>query len=206
MSNSPGVLLVISGPSGAGKGTVCRALRQLRPTLKLSVSATTRAPREGEIDGVHYFFKTQAQFVRMREAGEFLEWAQVYGNYYGTPISFVRDTIAQGDNLLLEIDIQGALHVKSIFPDAVLVFVVPPSLEVLRSRLAGRGTESEASLMTRCAAAQAELAYMPQYDYLVINDELEDAVRQVDAILTAESCRMTRKETMCRQLLEVEKV
>lgn len=206
MSNGSGVLLVISGPSGAGKGTVCRALRQMRPALKLSVSATTRAPREGEIDGVHYFFKTHEEFAQMQRQGQFLEWAQVYGNCYGTPISFVRDTIANGDNLLLEIDIQGALNVKRIFPEAVLVFVVPPSLEVLRSRLAGRGTESEASLATRCAAAQAELAYMPQYDYLVINDELEDAVRQTDAILTAEACRMARKQTMCKQLLEVEEV
>lgn len=204
MSNEirKGVLLVVSGPSGAGKGTVCKALREVRPQLKLSVSATTRQRREGEIEGVHYFFKTKEEFLAMRQEGAFLEWAEVYGNFYGTPVQFVRDALARGEDMLLEIDIQGALNVKSIFPDAATVFIVPPSLQILRQRLADRGTESEESLRTRCDAAAGELSYMQRYDYLVINDELERAVAQINAILAAETCRVSRFEQAHKLLLE----
>ena len=201
-----GILFVVSGPSGAGKGTVCKALREKRPDLKLSVSATTRQPREGELEGVHYFFKTQEEFAAMRERGEFLEWAQVYGNCYGTPVSFVKKTLEDGADMLLEIDIQGALNVKKAFPDAVTVFIVPPSLAILRKRLADRGTETEESLAIRCAAAEKELAFMDQYDYFVVNGELQTAVDEVNAIMTAEALKMGRNLFAYKTLVEGEEL
>lgn len=197
-----GVLLVVSGPSGAGKGTVCAALRKIRDDLKLSVSVTTRAPRPGEVDGVHYFFKTVEEFAEMRERGEFLEWAKVYDNFYGTPISFVKKTLEEGGDMLLEIDIQGALNVKKLIPEAVLVFIVPPSIEILHKRLADRGTESPEALAKRCAAATAELDYMEHYDYLVINDEIDRATEDVAGILAAEARRVSRNMYAHKMLLE----
>ncbi|MBP3372811.1 MAG: guanylate kinase [Clostridia bacterium] len=204
MSNNKraGVLLVVSGPSGAGKGTVCTALRKIREDLKLSISVTTRQPRNGEVDGVHYFFKTVEEFAAMRDAGEFLEWAEVYGNFYGTPISFVKKTLEEGSDMLLEIDIQGALNVKKLIPEAVLVFIVPPSIEILHKRLAARGTETPEALALRCASATAELDYMEHYDYLVINDELDRATEDVAMILASEARRVSRNTHAYKMLLE----
>jgi guanylate kinase len=208
MSNNKraGVLLVVSGPSGAGKGTVCTALRKVRPDLKLSISVTTRQPRQGEVDGVHYFFKTVEEFNTMRQQGEFLEWAKVYDNFYGTPISFVKKTLEEGSDMLLEIDIQGALNVKKLIPEAVLVFIVPPSIEILHKRLADRGTETPESLAKRCAAATAELDYMEHYDYLVINDQIDRATDDVAMILAAEARRLTRNAHAHKMLLEGEEL
>ena len=205
-NNRRGVLFVVSGPSGAGKGTICQELRARRPQLKISVSATTRVPRPGEIEGVHYFFRTKEEFLAMRERGEFLEWAEVYGNFYGTPVKYVRDALERGEDMLLEIDVQGALNVKKIFPEAAMVFVVPPSLEILKQRLSDRGTETPEALERRCAAARDELSTMMQYDYFVVNDDLKTAACQVDAILTAETRRVSRNEKAYQLLMEGKKL
>ncbi|WP_238392627.1 MULTISPECIES: guanylate kinase [Paenibacillus] len=187
-----GLLLVLSGPSGVGKGTLCNRLRALSPELVYSVSATTRKPREGEIDGVNYFFKTHEQFRAMIEAGELLEWAEYVGNYYGTPKSFVQQTIDQGKDIILEIDVQGAMQVKERFPEAIFIFVLPPSLEELQKRIVGRGTESESSIRSRMAAAAEELKLMEHYDYAVVNDVLETACNRVQSIIAAEHCKRER--------------
>jgi len=187
-----GLLLVLSGPSGVGKGTLCNRLRSLSPELVYSVSATTRKPREGEVDGVNYFFKTHEEFRAMIEAGELLEWAEYVGNYYGTPKSFVQQTIDQGKDIILEIDVQGAMQVKERFPEAIFIFVLPPSLEELQKRIVGRGTETESSIRSRMAAAAEELKLMEHYDYAVVNDVLETACNRVQSIIAAEHCRRER--------------
>jgi guanylate kinase len=187
-----GLLLVLSGPSGVGKGTLCNRLRSLSPELVYSVSATTRKPREGEVDGVNYFFKTHDEFRDMIEAGDLLEWAEYVGNFYGTPKSFVQETIDQGKDIILEIDVQGAMQVKERFPEAIFIFVLPPSLEELQSRITNRGTETESSIRSRMAAAGEELKLMEHYDYAVVNDVLETACNRVQSIIAAEHCKRER--------------
>jgi guanylate kinase len=145
-----GLLIVISGPSGAGKGTICRELlRSSNGNLELSVSATTRKPRESETEGVNYFFKDKAEFVKMAEAGEFIEYAKVHDNYYGTPKKYVVDKLEEGKSVILEIDVQGGMKVKHVFPEAVFVFIMPPSFEELKTRIAGRGTDTEQDIGKR---------------------------------------------------------
>lgn len=193
-TEAKGVLLVLSGPSGVGKGTVCKALLARNPEVKLSVSATTRAPRPGEVEGVSYFFKTREEFERMIAAGEFLEYMDVFGtNYYGTPRAYVEQQLFAGDDVLLEIDVKGAMNVKRIFPEAVLVFIAPPSMETLKKRLVGRGTETEDAVKRRTQEAFAEMKLMPKYDYAVVNDVLEEAVSSVETILEAERLRAWRR-------------
>ncbi|MDK2784197.1 MAG: guanylate kinase [Bacillota bacterium] len=187
-----GLLIVLSGPSGAGKGTVCQLLRQRNPRLAYSVSATTRAPRPGEKHGVNYFFLNREEFETWRARGEFLEWAEVYGNLYGTPRSYVEERLASGQDVLLEIDTQGALQVKASFPTGVFIFLLPPSFAELKARITQRGTESENERMRRLAAAQSEIAQLRAYDYLVVNDKVEEAVARVEAILMAEHARVNR--------------
>lgn len=187
-----GLLIVLSGPSGVGKGTLCNRLRSASPGLVYSVSATTRNPREGEIDGVNYFFTSHEKFRAMIDAGELLEWAEYVGNYYGTPKSFVQRTIDEGKDIILEIDVQGAMQVKERFPEAIFIFVLPPSLDELRRRIVGRGTETEHSIRSRMEAAAEELKLMVHYDYAVVNDVLETACRRVQSIIEAEHCRRDR--------------
>lgn len=189
-----GLLLVISGPSGAGKGTVCRALMARHPEVVYSVSATTRKPRPGEIDGVHYFFVDREKFEAMIAADELLEWAMVYenGNYYGTPRQAVLDNLAAGKDVILEIDVQGALQIREKFTDAVFIFILPPSMEELKNRITGRGTETAESISKRLACAETELHYVQKYDYCVINDVVEKAVEKLEAIIIAEKCRVQR--------------
>lgn len=187
-----GLLIVLSGPSGAGKGTVCQLLRQRNPHLAYSVSATTRAPRPGEKHGVNYFFLKREEFETWRDRGEFLEWAEVYGNLYGTPRSYVEERLASGQDVLLEIDTQGALQVKASFPTGVFIFLLPPSLAELKARITQRGTESEEERRRRLAAAESEISKLRAYDYLVINDKVEEAVARVEAILMAEHARVNR--------------
>ena len=184
-----GLLLVVSGPAGVGKGTIDGELMKRHPEIKMSVSATTRAPRPGEIEGVHYFFKTPEEFQKMIDAGAFLEYMHVFGmNYYGTPREYVVDQLNAGHHVILEIDVQGARKVKEAFPDAIRVFIAPPSSEILKSRLVGRGTESAAEIERRTAEATREMRDMPLCDYIVVNDDLETAVRQLEAIVEAERC------------------
>lgn len=177
-----GRLFVVSGPAGAGKGTILARVREMRPDLALSVSATTRAPRAGETDGVSYYFMDEAEFRRRVDAGEFLEWAVVHKNLYGTLKSEVEHRLTEG-SLILEIDPQGAMNVRAMMPQCVMVFVAPPSLDVLRERLVGRGTETPETLATRMADAEVEMGYAPSYDEVVVNDDLDDAVRQVLAVM-----------------------
>ena len=187
-----GVLLVLSGPSGAGKGTICEQLLNKRKNLAYSVSATTRAPRKGEVDGRDYFFVTIEKFKEMIANNELLEYAEIYGTYYGTPRSYVMSILDEGRDVVLEIDPQGALQVKESFPDAVFVFVVPPSLDELSKRIYKRGTDSEEVIKRRLSAATSELAYASKYDYIVVNDEVEKATNKVSNILDAERNRAVR--------------
>jgi guanylate kinase len=196
MSMSKGLLIVLSGPSGVGKGTLCKALRNQTTSIQYSVSATTRAPREGEIDGVHYFFKTREQFESMIANNALLEWAEYVGNYYGTPAQYVRDNLENGKDVILEIEVQGAQKVRELFPEGIFIFLLPPSLEVLRSRIVGRGTESEETINQRMQAASDELALLSNYDYAVVNDDLESARAKVEAILSAEHCRRDRMQEL----------
>ncbi|MBQ2905168.1 MAG: guanylate kinase [Peptococcaceae bacterium] len=192
-TNTRGVLLVLSGPSGTGKGTVCKVVRDsLGDNLAYSISATTRKPRTGEEHGREYFFFSKEEFEALRDQNGFLEWAQVYDNYYGTPRAFVEEVLASGRDCILEIDPQGALQVRKATSEAVLVFIAPPSLEELRARLTGRGTEAPEEVEKRLSCAEAELAYSNQYDYLIVNDEVEKAAEKMKAILMAERCRTNR--------------
>jgi len=176
-------LFVISGPSGAGKGTLVARVRDRRSNLGLTVSATTRAPREGERDGVSYYFLTRDEFDRRVAAGEFVEWAEVHGNCYGTLVSEVESKLKSGASLILEIDVQGALQVKKRFPDAVLIFIKPPSLDTLRQRLEGRGSETPESLELRLADAADELALADRYDDVIVNDDLDLATDELVRVL-----------------------
>lgn len=187
-----GVLLVVSGPSGAGKGTICSMLREQLPNLGYSVSVTTRQPRTGEVDGVNYFFKTVDEVKEMIAKDELLEYAEVYGNYYGTPREYVMEQLKSGKDVLLEIDIQGALQVKKRFPEGVFVFIVPPSLDELSARIYKRGTDSEDVIKRRLASAAIELTYAAEYDYIIVNDIAEKAADKVLTIMEAERYRVAR--------------
>lgn len=184
-----GILTVISGPSGCGKGTVCRALLERSPAAALSISVTTRAPRAGEAEGVHYYFVSRAEFKQMVAAGEVLEWAEVYGDFYGTPRRPVTDLLTRGRDVLLEIDVQGARQVKERFPKAVLIFLSPPSFGELERRLITRGTDSAEKIKCRLEWSRREMTAVYRYDYVVVNDRVDDAVTKIEAIMTAEKCR-----------------
>ena len=188
-----GTLVVLSGPSGTGKGTVCGVVRNhLGDAVRYSISATTRKPRTGEEHGREYFFFSKEEFEALRDQNGFLEWAQVYDNYYGTPRAFVEEVLASGKDCILEIDPQGALQVREATDEAVLVFIAPPSLEELRNRLTGRGTESAQEVEKRLSCAESELGYRDKYDYIIINDDVETAAAKMEAILLAEKCRSAR--------------
>lgn len=181
-----GLKIIISGPSGAGKGTIVKELVEQEDAI-LSVSATTRAPREGEVDGVQYFFIEKEKFEEFIKEDKLLEYAQFCGNYYGTPKEFVEKTTASGKNIILEIEVEGALQVKSIYPEAIFIFVIPPNLTVLKNRLIGRGTETMDVIEKRLNRAKEELLYFKEYDYVVVNDSVDSAVEAVKHIIDAES-------------------
>jgi guanylate kinase len=176
-------LFVISGPSGAGKGTLLAELRKQRPDLGLTVSATTRSPRPGEVDGTSYYFLSDEEFRRRIAAGEFVEWAEVHGHLYGTLVSEVKRLLAKGHSLVLEIDVQGALNVRKVYPDAVLIFIEPPSLQVLEERLRGRGTEDEASIELRLKNARHEMELADQYDARIVNDTVDRAAQELGSVM-----------------------
>ncbi len=180
--NRKGVLTVVSGFSGAGKGTLMKALLN-KYDYQLSISATTRVPREGEVDGREYFFLTRDAFESMIENGQLIEWAEYVGNYYGTPKAYVEKQLELGKDVILEIEIQGALKVKELFPDALLLFITPPTIMELKNRLIGRGTESMETINKRLYRASEEASYMKYYDYLIVNDNLEECVEQTNQII-----------------------
>lgn len=189
-----GILLVISGPSGVGKNSVLSRVLELSPCV-YSISATTRTPRPGEVDGEDYFFYAKEEFQKKIAEQMFLEWACVYGDYYGTPAAFINDTLSKGKDVVLDLDIQGARQVRAAMPDAVLVFLYPPSLQELCNRLQHRGTEKSDTQQKRLDYVKDELAAVKEYDYLVINDDLDKAVGQIIHIWQAEKLRVARKDT-----------
>lgn len=191
---SKGVLTVVSGFSGAGKGTVMKRLIQKYDDYALSISVTTRNPREGERDGIEYFFKTKEEVEAMIENDEFLEYARYVDNYYGTPRFYVEEMLAKGKNVILEIEIQGAMQIKAKNQEAVLVFVTPPSFEELRNRLVGRGTETADVIESRLKRASEEAEGMPSYDYILVNDQVEDCVDRLHQIILSERARAQRNE------------
>lgn len=179
-------LFIISGPSAVGKGTIVDRIVQSGEKVHLSVSATTREPRKGEQEGVNYFFMTEDEFRSMIDAGGFLEYASVHGHFYGTPKGPVLEKLAEGCDVILEIDVQGAMQVKESYPDGIFIFILPPSLEELRKRINRRGTESGSDVELRMGKAETEMDYLKRYDYYVVNDDLEEAVDCVYAIMDAE--------------------
>lgn len=191
---SKGVLTVVSGFSGAGKGTVMKRLIQKYDDYALSISVTTRNPREGERDGIEYFFKTKEEVETMIENDEFLEYARYVDNYYGTPRFYVEEMLAKGKNVILEIEIQGAMQIKAKNPEAVLIFVTPPSFEELRNRLVGRGTETADVIESRLRRASEEAEGMSSYDYILVNDQVEDCVDRLHQIILSERAKAQRNE------------
>lgn len=198
-----GLLVVISGPSGAGKGTICKRLKEAMKDLKVSVSTTTRKPRNGEVEGKSYFFISEDDFIKKINNNELLEHAKVYGNYYGTPKEEVFKQLEEGNDVILEIDIQGALQVKKNYPRGVFIFILPPSLKELKNRIEGRGTDSKEVILRRMKCAYDELNYAFEYDYVVLNDEVETAVEKIQCIIKAEKNRAVRKKAMINKIREV---
>ena len=192
MLNRKGLLLVVSGPSGAGKGTICKALLNKNDQIKLSVSATTRKPRNGEVHGVNYFFIEKEEFTKMIENGEFLEYAQIYDNFYGTPKAAIIECLEKGQDVILEIEMPGARQIKEVYPEGVFIFVLPPSLEELKSRIVGRGTETQEEIEKRFSCAFEEINQIVNYDYFIVNEDIEKSVSDVEAIICAEKNKVTR--------------
>ncbi|MDO5335841.1 MAG: guanylate kinase [Eubacteriales bacterium] len=197
---SRGILAVVSGFSGAGKGTVMKALLEQHPGYALSISATTRKPREGEADGREYFFKTREEFEELIRTDALIEYAQYVENYYGTPRDYVERQLENGRDVILEIEMQGAMKVKEKLPSALLVFITPPSAAELKRRLVGRGTESIHVIESRLSRASEEAVYMEQYDYIVVNDRLEDCVQTVHNIIQSEKHRRERSPEVIAQM------
>lgn len=202
MTNDKGLLIVLSGPSGVGKGTVRKALFDDEETnFKYSISMTTRDKREGEVDGVDYFFKTHEEFEELIEQDKFIEYARYVGNYYGTPVDFVHETMEKGHDVFLEIEVEGAKQVRDKFPEALFIFLAPPSIDHLESRLVGRGTDSKEIIEHRISEAKKELNLMNLYDFVVINDSIEEAKRKIRCIVEANHLRRSRVERNLRKLL-----
>lgn len=200
-----GLLIVLSGPSGVGKGTVRKELfSDPDTTFEYSVSATTRKPREGEVDGVDYLFKTREEFEHMIQNDDLLEYAEYVGNYYGTPVDYVRKTLDAGKDVFLEIEVQGATQVRQKFPEGLFIFLAPPSLSELENRIVTRGTESEELIKSRMKAAREEIYMMSLYDYVVENDKVENACERIRSIVVAEHCRRERVQYRYKKMLEVD--
>lgn len=200
---SKGKLLVLSGPSGVGKGTIVGKLMEKRDDICFSVSATTRKPRQGEVDGVSYFFVSKDKFEEMIEQNELLEYAQFVENYYGTPRGYVEQKMEEGKTVVLDIEVQGARNVINAFPDAVSVYIVPPTYEDLERRLRGRGTETEEQIQGRLNTAVEEARAADFYRYIIVNDQLEQAVKELDAIITAEQCGYENRKNILKEVFKL---
>jgi len=197
-----GILFVLSGPAGVGKGTVRKRLFEKETHLKYSVSATTRQMRPGEEEGVDYFYKSREAFEQMIEKNDLLEYAQYVDNYYGTPRQYVLDELNKGNDVFLEIEVQGALQVKKNFPEGVFIFLFPPSLEELKNRIVNRGTETNDVIKQRLQEARKEIEMMREYDYVVVNDDVDHAVEKVKSIVVSEHCNRERIEDQYNKILE----
>lgn len=202
LTNKKGILFVLSGPAGVGKGTVRKRLFETETDLKYSVSATTRQMRPGEKEGIDYFYKTKEQFEQMIERNELLEYANYVDNYYGTPKQYVLDQLEIGNDVFLEIEVQGALQVKQNFPEGVFIFLFPPSLTELKNRIVNRGTETNDVIMERLKEARKEIEMMREYDYVVVNDDVDHAVEKVKSIIVSEHCKRERIEHEYKKILE----
>ena len=199
-----GLLIVLSGPSGVGKGTVRAAIfSKGEQKFVYSISATTRLPRTGETDGIDYFFKTREEFERMIQNKQLLEYAEYVGNYYGTPLEYVENTLASGKDVFLEIDVQGAIQVRELMSDGVFIFLTPPDLNELESRIVNRGTDSDEVIAKRMKTAREELELMKYYDYSVINDTVDNAVQKIEAIIQTEHLRIVRNLDTIQELKEI---
>lgn len=196
-----GLLLVISGPSGCGKGTICKKLLSRNQNINFSISATTRKPRKGEANGINYFFVGKEEFKNMIKNDEFLEYASVHGNYYGTPKKYVFEKMAEGENIILEIDVQGALQIKEKYPEGVFIFILPPSMEELKNRIVKRGTESKEDIDRRLNNAYKEIELAKQYDYIVLNDQVLSAVEKIESIIIAEKNRTLRQKNLLDEII-----
>ena len=197
-----GLLIVMSGFSGAGKGTLMKRLMADYDDFAFSVSMTTRAPREGEVNGREYFFVTKEEFEKTIEEDGLVEYAQYVGNYYGTPKAYVEEQLKKGKNVILDIEVQGAMQIKEKFPDALMVFVIPPSIEVLLQRLRARGTESEEVIARRITQAKTECTYMDRYEYIVINDDLDTAVREMYSMITSAKYTVSRRRDFIADIID----
>lgn len=204
MFEEKGILFVLSGPSGVGKGTVREKLFEKETHIKYSISVTTRKKRPGERDGIDYIYKSTEEFQEMIRNDELLEYAQFVGNYYGTPKAYVEKQLAAGNDVFLEIEVQGALQVKKSFPEGVFIFLFPPSLEELKNRIISRGTETNDLIINRLKEAKKEIDMMGSYDYVVINDDVDQAVKKVQAIIVSEHCKRERIEKQYKNILEDE--
>lgn len=200
---SKGLLLVVSAPSAGGKGTILKELFRQDKNLRMSISATTRQPRPGEENGREYYFISREEFQELVDSGRMLEHAEYVGNCYGTPRAPVEDWLSQGWDVVLEIDVQGGAQIKRLVPDCVSVFITPPSMSVLEKRLRDRGTEDDATVRKRLETARRELDHAEHYDYVVVNDRLEDAVRDVQAILRSEKCKCARNPGFIQRVLNI---
>lgn len=198
---SKGFLLIVSGPAGTGKGTVCKEILERNKDILYSISATTRKPRKGEVDGVNYIFTDEDKFKDMVEKGEFLEYAYVHTNYYGTPKKYVIDQVEKGEIVLLEIDVQGALQIKQNYSEAIFVFLLPPSMKELKDRIIKRGTETMEDIERRYENAFKEIELLGKYDYFVVNNQVDQAVEDIEAIIRAERLRVKRHKNIKEEIL-----
>lgn len=200
--NKKGLLIVLSGPSGVGKGTVLRAFLKEHPDLVCSISATTRTPREGEVDGVSYYFHTQEEFLELIAQGQMLEYAEYNHNFYGTPRRFVEEQLAAGRDVILEIEVKGAAQVQVNYPEACSVFVIPPDFQQLAERLKGRGTEDSKAIMERLTSAKDELLRASQYDYIIVNDRVETAAQTLYHVIEAARCSSKHQKLIMEEVLK----